>query len=273
MFLSISRRFRLTILSTRVPSARVLSPNSHRPHIPSTSPIGSIGLQMPSPTSVTLAAHAHANAEKPLKCAYITFLLTSPSYLPGILVLAHTLRQPTTTSSSETGSSGGSAYPLIVAVNPALPKECIKALTDAGIQVRVVEPLVPVGPVTIIAERFVDTWTKLRVWEFEEFDVSASVCFGFGCGRIGWREREERCGMAGGGLMRWVFYGRFEIRARKLVRWSAYAARPIPIIEIIGTYAPRHKTINPSSSNAFHPMCAVRDNPTKPSTGGQRKQG
>lgn len=125
---------------------------------------------MPSATSVTLAAHAHrAKTEpRPLRCAYVTFLLTSPSYLPGILLLAHTLRHPTTSPRDS------SAYPLIVAVNPALPGDCIKALEDARVEVRRVEPLVPSGRVTIIAERFVDTWTKLRVWEFGEFDVSAS---------------------------------------------------------------------------------------------------
>ena len=126
--------------------------------------------QMPSATSATLAAHAH-QAERetpnPLRCAYVTFLLTSPSYLPGILLLAHTLRHPTTSPRDS------SAYPLIVAVNPALPADCIRALEHAGVQVRKVEPLVPSGRVTIIAERFVDTWTKLRVWEFGEFDVSA----------------------------------------------------------------------------------------------------
>lgn len=118
---------------------------------------------MPSPTSITLAA---SPPTKPLKCAYVTFLLTSPSYLPGILLLAHSLRHPTTQTDAP------SAYPLIVAVNPALPGECVRALEEADVQVRVVEPLVPVGKVTTIAERFVDTWTKLRVWEMTEYDVS-----------------------------------------------------------------------------------------------------
>ncbi|KAJ9100380.1 hypothetical protein QFC20_005448 [Naganishia adeliensis] len=117
---------------------------------------------MPSPTGITLAA---SPPTRPLKCAYVTFLLTSPSYLPGILVLAHSLRHPPTQPNAP------SAYPLIVAVNPALPEECVKALEEAGVQVRRVEPLVPRGRVTTIAERFVDTWTKLRVWGMEEFDA------------------------------------------------------------------------------------------------------
>jgi inositol 3-alpha-galactosyltransferase len=122
---------------------------------------------MPSPTSITLSASPPSN---PLKCAYVTFLLTSPSYLPGILLLAHSLRHPTTQTNAP------SAYPLIVAVNPALPKECVTALEQAGVEVRVVQPLVPRGKVTTIAERFVDTWTKLRVWEMTEYDVSLPVC-------------------------------------------------------------------------------------------------
>lgn len=118
---------------------------------------------MPSPTSITLSSTPPSS---PLRCAYVTFLLTSPSYLPGILLLAHTLRRPTTSPNTP------SAYPLIVAVNPALLQECVRALEEADVQVRVVEPLVPVGKVTTIAERFVDTWTKLRVWEMTEYDVS-----------------------------------------------------------------------------------------------------
>ncbi|KAJ9113229.1 hypothetical protein QFC22_006068 [Naganishia vaughanmartiniae] len=119
---------------------------------------------MTSPTAITRSAGAAATSPAK-KCAYVTFLLTSPSYLPGILLLAHSLRNPTT-------GGPGSAYPLIVAVNPALPRECINALEQAGLEVRIVQPLVPRGKVTIIAERFVDTWTKLRVWEFDEFEVS-----------------------------------------------------------------------------------------------------
>ncbi len=98
-----------------------------------------------------------------IKAAWVVFLLTSPSYLPGILVLAHSLKKY------------NSAYPLIVAVNPALPKEAVQALKDYGLEVKVVEPLVPVGKVMTIAERFVDTWTKLRVFEFVEYDVSKVI--------------------------------------------------------------------------------------------------
>ena len=98
-------------------------------------------------------------------CAWVVFLLTSPSYLPGILVLAASLKKYE------------SKYPLVVAVNPALPMEARSALEQAGLEVRVVEPLLPSGKVTLIAERFADTWTKLALFDFEEYDVSVQfVC-------------------------------------------------------------------------------------------------
>lgn len=99
------------------------------------------------------------------KCAWVVFLLTSPSYLPGILVLAASLRRYK------------SKYPLVVAINPALPPETRSALQEAGLEVRVVQPLLPTGKVTIIAERFVDTWTKLALFDFVEYDVSSGPAF------------------------------------------------------------------------------------------------
>jgi hypothetical protein len=99
------------------------------------------------------------------KCAWVVFLLTSPSYLPGILVLAASLRRYK------------SKYPLVVAINPALPPKTRSALQEAGLEVRVVQPLLPTGKVTIIAERFVDTWTKLALFDFVEYDVSAGTGF------------------------------------------------------------------------------------------------
>jgi len=91
--------------------------------------------------------------------AYVVFLLSNPSYLPGILVLAHSL------------TKYKSSYPLIVAINPALPIETQEALEEYGLEVRVVKPLKPSGEMTLIAERFVDTWTKVAVFDFVEYDV------------------------------------------------------------------------------------------------------
>lgn len=110
------------------------------------------------------------------KCAWVVFLLTSPSYLPGILVLAASLRRYK------------SKYPLVVAINPALPPETRSALQEAGLEVRVVQPLLPSGKVTIIAERFVDTWTKLALFDFTEYDVSRPSISGLRS-----RERADSC--------------------------------------------------------------------------------
>jgi inositol 3-alpha-galactosyltransferase len=113
------------------------------------------------PTNSTVAAK---------HCAWVVFLLTSPSYLPGILVLAHTLRKYR------------SKYPLVVAVNPWLPEECKAALIDHGLEVREVEPILPAGKTTVIAERFKDVWTKLRVYEFTDFEVRAWMALTIRCG-------------------------------------------------------------------------------------------
>ncbi|KAK6902823.1 hypothetical protein I203_108083 [Kwoniella mangroviensis CBS 8507] len=92
------------------------------------------------------------------KCAWVVFLLTTPSYLPGILVLAYTLRKY------------NSKYPLIVAINPSIPAETIKVLEEYELEIRIVQPLVPRGQITLIAERFVDTWTKAAVFGFDDYD-------------------------------------------------------------------------------------------------------
>ncbi|WWC85385.1 uncharacterized protein L201_000248 [Kwoniella dendrophila CBS 6074] len=115
-----------------------------------------------SSSSTSSSSHASSvtsvSTSNDKKCAWVVFLLTTPSYLPGILILSWTLRKYK------------SKYPLIVAVNPRLPKETVTALRDFGLEVRLVEPLIPKGPVTTIAERFIDTWTKAAVFGFDDYD-------------------------------------------------------------------------------------------------------
>ncbi len=84
-----------------------------------------------------------------------------------------------------------SKYPLIVAVNPQLPAETVDALQQAGLDIRVVQNLAPKGKVTLIAERFADTWTKCAVFDFVEYDVSFAI-----------RHRTE---LAATGLDRWGY--------------------------------------------------------------------
>jgi hypothetical protein len=50
--------------------------------------------------------------------------------------------------------------------------EARRAIEEAGLEIRVVKPLKPSGKVTLIAERFADTWTKLAVFDLVEFEVS-----------------------------------------------------------------------------------------------------
>ncbi|RMZ70967.1 galactinol synthase [Pyrenophora seminiperda CCB06] len=111
--------------------------------------------------------------QPPPKNAYIT-LLTRPSYLAGALLLAYTLTRHSPTT------------PLIITYTPStLPSSCIAALqTEAqysNIRLHPVEHLrLPDPPEGenggsggMVAERFADTWTKLRVfdiWAREESD-------------------------------------------------------------------------------------------------------
>ncbi|GAB7347786.1 hypothetical protein MBLNU459_g5327t1 [Dothideomycetes sp. NU459] len=90
--------------------------------------------------------------------AYCT-LITRSSYLAGVLVLAHTLGKYKT------------AYPLIVLYTDTLPKSSIRALEleapHTNLILHKVSALLPRENIHVhlIAERFADTWTKLRVFE------------------------------------------------------------------------------------------------------------
>lgn len=100
-------------------------------------------------------------------CAYVT-LITRASYLAGVVILAHTLRKH------------GSQYPLVVLYTPTLSDNALQALRleadESNIILRPCDVLLPPKNihVTLIAERFADTWTKLRVFELAEYDV---VCY------------------------------------------------------------------------------------------------
>ena len=97
------------------------------------------------------------------KRAWVT-LLTRASYLPGVITLAYSLRKHST------------VHPLVVLITPSLPESCVRALEleahhNPYLIVHPVEPLLPKGPVTLIAARFEDTWTKLRAFELTFYDV------------------------------------------------------------------------------------------------------
>ncbi len=93
--------------------------------------------------------------------AWVT-LLTRSSYLPGAILLAHTLKKRQ------------SAYPLLILYTPSFPAVHLPALARecelSNAVLRPVEPLLPKEDVPLIASRFADTWTKLRVFELVDFD-------------------------------------------------------------------------------------------------------
>ena len=88
-------------------------------------------------------------------CAFVS-LLTKSSYVPGVIVLNHSLRQV------------NARYPLVVMITPSLPEEAKALLRNCGIHTREVTSLNP--PLNhILAQhdsRFADTWTKLRCAPF-----------------------------------------------------------------------------------------------------------
>jgi len=101
------------------------------------------------------------------KRAWVT-LLTKQSYTPGVITLSYSL------------SKHSSSYPLIVLITTPLEDSSVQALKleaqHGNLLIKPIEPLLlPSGQKgTLIAERFADTWTKLRAFELFEYD---SCCF------------------------------------------------------------------------------------------------
>lgn len=106
-------------------------------------------------------------AVHPKKYAYST-LLTRASYLAGVIILAYTLRKH------------GSQYPLIVLYTFILSASAVQVLEEEADTLNIIpqlcEPLLPPGHerMILIAQRFADTWTKLRVFEIYDYDA---VCY------------------------------------------------------------------------------------------------
>ncbi|KAF2713986.1 glycosyltransferase family 8 protein [Pleomassaria siparia CBS 279.74] len=102
--------------------------------------------------------------------AYCT-LITRSSYLAGVLILAYTLKKNT------------SVYPLIVLYTDTLPASSVRTLEleapHSNLILRRVPALVPRENihVCLIAERFADTWTKLRVFELHELQSWDMLCY------------------------------------------------------------------------------------------------
>jgi inositol 3-alpha-galactosyltransferase len=94
--------------------------------------------------------------------AWIT-LITSTSYIPGVLLLAYSLRKHK------------SQYPLLIlytsSINTATSTALLAESRLSNFQLLKVENLAPPNAGgNLIAERFRDTWTKLRVFEMYGWD-------------------------------------------------------------------------------------------------------
>ncbi|KAK7947775.1 nucleotide-diphospho-sugar transferase [Apiospora aurea] len=110
-----------------------------------------------------------SSSSSPQRYAYVT-LITRASYLAGVVLLADTLRRH------------GSQHPLIVLYTPKLSADAVRALEleapRQNLVLRRCEYLLPPGDavITLIAQRFEDTWTKLRVFELCD-DGYDGVCY------------------------------------------------------------------------------------------------
>ena len=88
--------------------------------------------------------------------AWVT-LITKPSYIPGVLVLSHSLQK------------AGSRYPCVAMITKDLPKEAVEVLKKHSVEVVAVDRLsARKGGWNIKDERFADTWTKLRCLKHSE---------------------------------------------------------------------------------------------------------
>jgi len=72
----------------------------------------------------------------------------------------------------------GSKYPFVVFATTELPEEARAVLRTAGIAVKDIDYLQPDEEnqveIAVNDHRFADTWTKLRVFELTEYEVSVA---------------------------------------------------------------------------------------------------
>eukprot|EP00253_Pinus_taeda_P020206 PITA_20206 len=101
---------------------------------------------------------AKAAAAKTQCRAYVTFLAGCGDYVKGVVGLAKGLRKVK------------SAYPLVVAVLPDVPEDHRLQLRRQGCIVRQIQPIhPPENQVQFSMPYYVLNYSKLRIWEFEEY--------------------------------------------------------------------------------------------------------
>lgn len=108
-------------------------------------------------TDITIELAASDHQCEPYNGAWVT-LLTKQSYLPGLIILHDSLRKVET------------KFPLLVLYTSSLEIEAIHTMKTLGIDHKFVEYLHPPSGMSHIAERFVDTWTKLRTCELDNLE-------------------------------------------------------------------------------------------------------
>ena len=105
------------------------------------------------------ATNGTTNGAAALKKAWVT-LITNTAYLPGLLVLNHSLQRANT------------RYPLIALYTDALPIEGHAVLDRRSIPKRRVNTLNPrINRSYGDDPRFKDVWTKLAIYELAEYDL------------------------------------------------------------------------------------------------------
>ncbi|KAL9082132.1 MAG: hypothetical protein Q9159_006697 [Coniocarpon cinnabarinum] len=101
---------------------------------------------------------ASAHEAPPLRKAWVT-LITNTDYLPGLLVLNHSLLRT------------GTRYPLVALYTDALSLDAHRVLDRRAIPKRRVQALSPrISRSYGDDPRFADVWTKLSIYELVEFD-------------------------------------------------------------------------------------------------------
>lgn len=113
--------------------------------------------KMKTDTDITLELAASGHQCVSYNGAWVT-LLTKQTYLPGLIILDYSLKKVAT------------RFPLLVLYTSSLEQEAIQTMQKLGIQHQYVEYIHPPAGTSHIAERFVDTWTKLRTCELDNLE-------------------------------------------------------------------------------------------------------
>ncbi|KAG0172816.1 hypothetical protein DFQ28_006995 [Apophysomyces sp. BC1034] len=95
----------------------------------------------------------------PDRFAWVIVLTSDNEYVKGVLALAQALLRRVKTQ-----------YPLLVLHTDAVSLTVQKQLTRAGCRLKQISSIQPSAKVEYFTERFADTWTKLAVWDQDEFD-------------------------------------------------------------------------------------------------------